>query len=170
MGLLGVLLFLDRGRTAGGPDGRPSWLLSSFMERKEGFRLGSAARSGRPAGGPRSGREAASKLQKVLLFVGIRPVFAKNHWFLAIFRGLDGIPSTLWVLSFWKLLKSWGPIWAYNRPSGGYGWLPVVFLCISGTTNVHFELKTLVFDVFSMSFLDFQRPGSKNPRKMKENG
>ena len=46
-----------------------------------------------------------------------------------------------------------GPNWAYNPPSRGHGWLSLVFLCISGTPNVHFEPKNPDFEVFSMIFL-----------------
>ena len=53
---------------------------------------------------------------------------------------------------FSQFLANLGPIWAHNPANRGHGWLPLAFLCISGTTNVHFELKNPIFRAFSMDF------------------
>ena len=44
-----------------------------------------------------------------------------------------------------RFLAICGPIWAYNRPSRGYGWLSRILLWRFGTTNVDLGAKTLDF-------------------------
>ena len=53
---------------------------------------------------------------------------------------------------FIQFLANLGPLWAHNPPNRGYGWLPLVFLCIFGTTNVHFGAKNPIFRPFSLIF------------------
>ena len=57
---------------------------------------------------------------------------------------LGGIGGNQKTQIFIQFLANLEPIWAYNPANRGYGWLSLVFLCISGTRNVHFGAKTRI--------------------------
>ena len=148
MFVLGVSLFLDRGRTAGGL-GRPAQLAGVFISGKEG-RVQVGIRCpcrARPATGPRSGREAASKLHGDAIICRYPASFRKTPLVFGHF--LEGVKNPIFINRF---LAISGPIWAHNPPNRGHGWLSLVFLCISGTTNVQFGAKNPIFRAFSLNF------------------
>ena len=63
--------------------------------------------------------------------------------------GIGGGEKHQFLIGF---LANLGPLWAHDPPNRGHGWLSLVFLCMFGTTNVHFGAKNAIFRPFSWNF------------------